>query len=109
MGWISYVTGIRESFPNEVPWLPPKRNIDLKIELVPSKAPVSKTPYRVSTPEILELKIQLQELSEKKNNRPSVFTWGAPIGLRKRKKIHYDCGLVQAIDQGHYEEQVSFS
>ena len=49
-------------FPNEIPRLPPKRDIDFTIELVPGAAPVSKTPYRMSTPEILELKMQLQEL-----------------------------------------------
>ena len=52
------------------------------IELVPGKAPMSKTPYRVSTPEMIELKMQLQELWEKKYVRPSVFY------LRKRKMIH---------------------
>ena len=46
-------------FPDEIPGLPPKRDIDFTIELV------SKTPYRMSTPEMLELKMQLQELLEK--------------------------------------------
>ena len=96
-------------FPNEFPWLPPKRDVDLTIELVLGKAAVSKTPYKVSTPEMLEIKMQLQELWEKKYNRPSVFPWGAPVGLRKRKNTHSNCVFIQEIDQGHYEEQVSFS
>ena len=62
----------RDVFPNEILGLPPKRDIDFTIELVPGVAPVSKTPYRMSTPEILELKMQLQELLEKKYIRPSV-------------------------------------
>ena len=53
-------------FPDEIPGLPPKRDIDFTIELVPGAAPVSKAPYRMSTPEMLELKMQLQELLEKK-------------------------------------------
>jgi len=57
----------RDVFPDEVPGLPPKRDIDFTIELVPGAAPVSKTPYRMSTPELLELKMQLQELLEKRN------------------------------------------
>ena len=39
----------------EVPGLPPKRDIDFSINLMPRVAPVSKTPYRMSTPELKEL------------------------------------------------------
>ena len=46
-------------FLDEIPGLPPKRDIDFTIELVPGAAPVSKTPYIMSTPKILELKMQL--------------------------------------------------
>ena len=56
----------RDVFPDEIIGLPPKRDIDFTIELVPGAAPVSKTPYRMSTPEMLELKMQLQELLKKK-------------------------------------------
>ena len=40
----------RDVFPYEIPGLPPKRDIDFTIELVPGEAPVSKTPYKMSTP-----------------------------------------------------------
>ena len=53
-------------FPDEIPGLPLKRDIDFTIGLVPGETPVSKTPYRMSTPEMLELRMQLQELLEKK-------------------------------------------
>ena len=46
----------REVFPDEIPGLPPKRDIDFTIELMPGVGPVSKTPYRTSTPEMLQLK-----------------------------------------------------
>ena len=62
----------RDVFSDEIPGLPPNRDIDFTIELVPREAPVSKTPYRMSTPEMLELKMQLQELLEKKYIRLSV-------------------------------------
>ena len=45
----------RDVFPDEVPGLPPKRDIDFIIDLVPIVAPVSKTPYRMSTPKLLEM------------------------------------------------------
>ena len=62
----------RDVFPDDIPGLPLKRDIDFTIELVSGAAPVSKTPYRMSTPEILELKMQLQELLEKNYILPSV-------------------------------------
>ena len=55
----------KDVFSDEIPRLPPKRDIDFTIELVPEAAPMSKTPYRMSTQEILEPKMQVQELLEK--------------------------------------------
>ena len=75
----------KDVFPDEIPGLPPKRDIDFTIELVPGAATVSKTPYRMSTPEMLELKMQLQELLEKKYIRSSVSPWGASILFVKKK------------------------
>ena len=72
-------------FPDEIPGIPPKRGIDFTIELVPGATAVSKTPYRMSTPEMLELNMQLQELLEKKYIRPSVSPWGAPVIFVKKK------------------------
>ena len=65
----------RDVFPDEIPGIPPKRYIDFTIELVPGAAPVSKKPYRMSTPEMLELKMQLQELLETKYIKLSVSPW----------------------------------
>ena len=62
----------RDVFSNEIPELPPKRDIDFTIELVPGATLVSKTPYRRSTPEMLELNMQLQELLENKYIKPNV-------------------------------------
>ena len=75
----------RDVFPDEIPWIPPKRNIDFTIELVPRVASVSNIPYKMSTPKMLELKMQLQELLEKKYIRPSVSPWRAPVLFVKKK------------------------
>ena len=72
-------------FPDETLGLPPKRDIDFTIELVLGAALVSKEPYRMSTLEMLELKMQLQELLEKKYIRPSVSPWRAPVLFVKKK------------------------
>ena len=71
-------------FPEYIPRTPPK-DININFDLVPGIAPVSQTPCRMSIPEILELKMQLQELWEKKHLRPSVSPWGAPVGFEKEK------------------------
>jgi hypothetical protein len=52
-------------FPNEVSSLPPRRDVDFSIELVPGAVPMSRAPYGMSTPELVELKLQLKEMLEK--------------------------------------------
>jgi hypothetical protein len=69
----------------EVPGLPPKRDIDFSINLILGEAPVSKTPYRMSTPELKELQMQLEEILKKGYIRPSVSPWGAPVLFVKKK------------------------
>jgi hypothetical protein len=69
----------------EIPGFPPKREIDFSIDLVPGASPVSKTPYIMSTPELKELQMQLEELLKKGYIRPSVSPWGAPILFVKKK------------------------
>jgi hypothetical protein len=68
----------------EIPGFPPKREMDLYIDLVPGAAPVSKTPYIISTPKLKELKLQLEELLKKGYMHPSVSPRGAPILFVKK-------------------------
>eukprot|EP00253_Pinus_taeda_P026205 PITA_26205 len=72
-------------FLEEIPRLPPKRDIVFTIELVPRAAPVSRSPCRMSVPKLTELKMQLQELLEKRYIHPSVSPWGAPVLFVKKK------------------------
>ena len=76
---------IRDVFPDEIPRLPPKRDIDFTIELVLGVAPMSKAPDMMSIPKMLELKMQLQELLEKKYIKPSVSPWGPTVMFVKKK------------------------
>jgi hypothetical protein len=69
----------------EILGLPPKRDIDFSINLMPGAALVSKTPYRMSTPEMKELQMQLEELLKKGYICPSVSPWGAPVLFVKKK------------------------
>ena len=59
-------------FPEEIPNMPPQREIDFTINLVPGMGPISKAPYRRAPKEMEELKSQLEELLEKGYIRPSI-------------------------------------
>ena len=66
-----------EVFPDEIPDVPPEREVEFSINLVPGTKPVSMAPYRMSASELAKLKKQLEELLDKKFVRPSVSPWGA--------------------------------
>ncbi|KAL0551618.1 hypothetical protein IC582_010707 [Cucumis melo] len=72
-------------FPEELPGLPPHREVEFAIELEPGTVPISRTPYRMAPAELKELKVQLQELLDKGFIRPSVSPWGAPVLFVKKK------------------------
>ena len=59
-------------FPDELPGLPPEREVNFGIELEPGMTPISKPPYRMAPAELKELKLQLQELLNQGFIRPSV-------------------------------------
>jgi hypothetical protein len=72
-------------FPEEASGLPPRRDIDFSIEPTPREVLVSRMPYRMSTLEIVELKIQLKEMMNKDYIRPNMSLWGAPTLFVKNK------------------------
>ncbi|GJU44175.1 hypothetical protein Tco_1201441 [Tanacetum coccineum] len=57
-------------FPEDLPGLPPTRQVEFHIDLIPGVAPVARTPYRFASSEMKELSEQLQELSDKGFIRP---------------------------------------
>ncbi|GJU30539.1 hypothetical protein Tco_1174128 [Tanacetum coccineum] len=62
---VPVIRDIPEVFPNDLPRLPPHRQVEFKIDLVPGAAPVARAPYRLAPSEMQELSVQLQELLEK--------------------------------------------
>jgi hypothetical protein len=69
----------------EIPRLPPKRDIDFSINLMPGATPVSKTPYRMSTPELKELQMKLERASEEGVYTPKCVTLGCPSFICEEK------------------------
>jgi hypothetical protein len=68
---IPVVCEYADVFPDELPGMPPDRDIEFAIELQPGTTPISKRPYRMPPAELAELKKQLQELLDKGFIRPS--------------------------------------
>ena len=82
---IPVVCEYTDVFPDDLPGMPPDREIEFIIELQPGTAPISKRPYRMPPKELAELKIQLQELLDKGFIRPSASPWGCPALFVKKK------------------------
>ncbi|KAG8474911.1 hypothetical protein CXB51_031626 [Gossypium anomalum] len=72
-------------FPEELPGLPPVREVEFGIELVLGTTPISIAPYRMAPTELKELKTQLQELTDRGFARSSFSPWGAPVLFVKKK------------------------
>jgi hypothetical protein len=72
-------------FPEELPGMPPDRDIEFSIELLPGTAPISKRPYRMDVNDLVELKKQIEELLEKGFIRPSSSPCGAPVLFVNKK------------------------
>nr|GEW18950.1 putative reverse transcriptase domain-containing protein [Tanacetum cinerariifolium]GEW47051.1 putative reverse transcriptase domain-containing protein [Tanacetum cinerariifolium] len=82
---IPIVRDFPEVFPEDFPGLPPTRQVEFQIDLIPGAAPVARAPYRLALSEMKELSKQLQELSEKGFIRPSSSPWGPPVLFVKKK------------------------
>jgi hypothetical protein len=82
---IKIVSEFPDVFPKDLPSMPPERKVVFAIELIPGTAPISKRAYMVSRPELVELKKQIDELSEKGYIRPSTSPWAAPVLFVEKK------------------------
>ncbi|GJS32824.1 reverse transcriptase domain-containing protein [Tanacetum coccineum] len=82
---VPIVRDFPEVFPEDLSGLPPTRQVEFQIDLVPGAAPVARAPYRLAPSEMKELSEQLKELSDKGFIRPSSSPWGAPVLFVKKK------------------------
>ncbi|GJR80514.1 putative nucleotidyltransferase, ribonuclease H [Tanacetum coccineum] len=82
---ISVVKEFLDVFPEDLPGIPPVRQVEFQIDLIPGAAPIARTPYRLAPSEMQELSNQLQELTDRGFIRPSTSPWGAPVLFVKKK------------------------
>ncbi|GJS27408.1 putative reverse transcriptase domain-containing protein [Tanacetum coccineum] len=98
---------IVRDFPEDLPGIPPARQVEFQIDLVLGAAPVARAPYRLAPSEMKELAEQLQELSNKGFIRPNSSPWGASVLFAKKKDrsfcmcIDY-CELNKLTVKNHY-------
>ena len=100
-GYLAYVVEVREDdvrledipivrefsdvFRDDLPGLPPDREIDFQIELDSGIEPISRALYKMDAAELKELKVQMEEMVNKGFVRPSTSPWGAPVLFVKKK------------------------
>jgi hypothetical protein len=72
-------------YPDDLPGMPPDRDMEFTIELQPGTTPISRRPYKMTPKELAELKVQLKELLDKGYICPSSSTWGCPALFVKKK------------------------
>jgi hypothetical protein len=88
------VSEFPDVFPKELPGMPPERKVEFAIELIPGTTPIPKRAYRVSRPELVELKKQIDELLEKATSdqvphlgQPQCYLW-------RRRMVRRGCVLI---------------
>ncbi|WVZ81101.1 hypothetical protein U9M48_028517 [Paspalum notatum var. saurae] len=82
---IRVVSEFPDVFLDSLPGMPPERDIEFCIELVPGTAPIYRKAYRIAGVELLEVKKQIDELLEKGFIRKSTSPWASPVLLTEKK------------------------
>jgi hypothetical protein len=85
-GNIRAVRDFSDVFTEELPGMPPDREVEFAIDLLPGTAPISKRPYRMSVEELKELKKQLTELQEAGYIRSNSSPYGASVLFVQKKE-----------------------
>jgi hypothetical protein len=97
---IRIVSEFPDVFPEDLPGMPPERKVEFAIELIPGTAPISNRAYRVSGPELVELKKQINEPLEKGYIRPNTSPWAAPVlFVEKKDGINRMCIDYRALNE----------
>ncbi len=82
---IPIVQDYPDVFPEYLPGMPPKRDIEFRIDLVPGANPIHKRPYKMAANGLAEVKRQVDDLLQKRYIRPNTSPWGAPVIFVEKK------------------------
>src|SRR3954464_10478262 len=82
---VPIVSEYPDVFPEELPGMPPNRDVEFLIDLLPGSGPIAKRPYKMDVDELKELKKQLKEQLDKGFIQPSSSSWGAPVLFVEKK------------------------
>ncbi|GKB98532.1 putative reverse transcriptase domain-containing protein, partial [Tanacetum coccineum] len=95
-------------FLEDLSGIPPARQVEFQIDLVPGNAPIARAPYRLAPSKMKELAEQLQELSDKGFIRPSSSPWGSPVLFVKKKDESFWSSVYSKIDlrSGYHQLRV---
>src|SRR4051812_15431686 len=85
MDTVPVIRDYPDVFPKELPGMPPDREVEFLIELMPGTGPIAKRPYKMDVDELKELKKQLKEQLDKGFIQPSSSSWGAPVLFVEKK------------------------
>nr|GFA25800.1 putative reverse transcriptase domain-containing protein [Tanacetum cinerariifolium] len=91
---IPIVQDFPEVFPEDFLGIPPTRQVEFQIDLIPGAAPVARATYRLAPSEMKKLSDQLKELADKGFIRPNSSPWGAPVLFVKKKDGSFRCALI---------------
>nr|GEU57430.1 hypothetical protein [Tanacetum cinerariifolium] len=98
---VPVICNFPEVFPDDLPRIPPPRQVEFKIDLVPEATPVSRAPYRLAPSKMKDLSDQLQQLLEKGFIHPSSSPWGASVIFVKKK----DGVITRVLRRNDFEER----
>uniref|UniRef100_A0A1S4AD62 RNA-directed DNA polymerase homolog n=1 Tax=Nicotiana tabacum TaxID=4097 RepID=A0A1S4AD62_TOBAC len=97
----------KDVMPDEFPkHLPPRRELDHKIELEPGANPPAFAPYRMAPPELEELRKQLKELLDAGHIHPSKASFGAPVTVKNKYPIPLIADLFDKLGEDKYFTKV---
>ncbi|GJZ15148.1 putative reverse transcriptase domain-containing protein [Tanacetum coccineum] len=85
---VQIVRDFPKVFPEDLPGIPPTRQVEFQINLIPGAAPVARAPYRLTPSKMKELSDQLQELFNKGSIRPVPHLGEFRSCLSKRRMDH---------------------
>ncbi|KAI3819683.1 hypothetical protein L1987_13530 [Smallanthus sonchifolius] len=90
-----------EVFPEDIPSLPPHRQVESQMDLSPEAAPIARAPYRLAPSELPELSTRLPKLLDEGFIRPSSSPCGAQVLFSKKKDGTF-CMLSMVTIKNHY-------